>query len=226
MQVIDYEIILKINLTVFKYLRIPNNFKMIKILKKYSVLLICVIFSFSAYCQNFSDLSGINFSDLNSSQIDLILRRASSQGYNQFDLLKIARSQGMSQADLEKLDKRFKSAETVARVSANASTPLEDTRLRKRWEEEMEVFREVESDIFGYEVFRGNTFLSFQSNLNIPTPLDYVIGPGDKLFIDIYGESENYYQSEVSPDGDVILENIGPVNLSGLSLLNAKRRLL
>ena len=43
-------------------------------------------------------------------------------------------------------------------------------------------------------VFRGNTFLSFQSNLNIPTPLDYVIGPGDKLFIDIYGQSENYYQ--------------------------------
>jgi len=199
---------------------------MIKIFKKYSVLLACVTFSLSTYSQNFADLSGVNFSDLNSSQIDLILRRASSQGYNQFDLLKIARSQGMSQADLEKLDKRFKSAETVARVSANASTPLEDTRLRKRWEEEMEVFREVESDIFGYEVFRGNTFLSFQSNLNIPTPLDYVIGPGDKLFIDIYGESENYYQSEVSPDGDVILENIGPVNLSGLSLVNAKKRLL
>jgi len=90
----------------------------------------------------------------------------------------------------------------------------------------MEVFREIKSDIYGYEVFRGNTFLSFQSNLNIPTPLDYVIGPGDKLFIDIYGQSENYYQSEVSPDGDVILENIGPVNLNGLSLENAKKRLL
>jgi protein involved in polysaccharide export with SLBB domain len=46
------------------------------------------------------------------------------------------------------------------------------------------------------------------------------------LFIDIYGQSENYYQSEVSPDGDVILENIGPVNLNGLSLKNAKKRLL
>ncbi|MDB9846702.1 SLBB domain-containing protein [Flavobacteriaceae bacterium] len=199
---------------------------MSKIFKSFIGLIFILSFSFSSYSQNFSDLSGVNFSDLNSSQIDLILRRASSQGYNQFDLLKIARSQGMSQADLEKLDKRFKSAETIARVSANASTPLEETRLRKRWEEEMEVFREVKSDVFGYEVFRGNTFLSFQSNLNIPTPLDYVIGPGDKLFIDIYGQSENYYQSEVSPDGDVILENIGPVNLSGLSLEYAKKRLL
>ena len=193
---------------------------------RYYILLLCFLFSFQNYSQNFSDLSNINFSDLNNTQIDLLLRRASSQGYNQFDLLKIAKSQGMTQADLEKLDKRFKSAETVARVSANASTPLEETRMRKRWEEEMEVFREVKSDIYGYEVFRGNTFLSFQSNLNIPTPLDYVIGPGDKLFIDIYGQSENYYQSEVSPDGDVILENIGPVNLNGLSLKNAKKRLL
>jgi protein involved in polysaccharide export with SLBB domain len=193
---------------------------------RYCILLLFFLFSFQNYSQNFSDLSNINFSDLNNTQIDLLLRRASSQGYNQFDLLKIAKSQGMSQSDLEKLDKRFKSAETVARVSANASTPLEETRMRKRWEEEMEVFREVKSDIYGYEVFRGNTFLSFQSNLNIPTPLDYVIGPGDKLFIDIYGQSENYYQSEVSPDGDVILENIGPVNLSGLSLENARKRLL
>ena len=193
---------------------------------RYYILLLCFLFSFQNYSQNFSDLSNINFSDLNNTQIDLLLRRASSQGYNQFDLLKIAKSQGMTQADLEKLDKRFKSAETVARVSANASTPLEETRMRKRWEEEMEVFREVKSDIYGYEVFTGNTFLSFQSNLNIPTPLDYVIGPGDKLFIDIYGQSENYYQSEVSPDGDVILENIGPVNLNGLSLKNAKKRLL
>lgn len=199
---------------------------MFKILRNIAFLIICLIFSINSYSQNFSDLSNVNFSDLNNSQIDLLLRRASAQGYNQFDLLKIARSQGMTQADLEKLDKRFKSAETIARVSENASTPLEETRLRKRWKEEMEVFREVDSDIFGYDVFMGNTFLSFQSNLNIPTPLDYIIGPGDKLFIDIYGQSENYYQAEVSPDGDIILENIGPVNLSGLSLASAKKRLL
>jgi len=185
-----------------------------------------LILSIQSFSQNFSDLSNVNFSELSNSQIDLLLRRASSQGFNEFDLLKMARVQGMSQSELEKLDKRFKSAKTIARVAENASTPLEETRLRKRWKEEMEVFREVESDIYGYDVFRGNTFLSFQSNLNVPTPLDYVIGPGDKLFIDIYGQSENYYQVEVSPDGDAILENIGPVNLSGLSLENAKKRLM
>ena len=194
---------------------------------RYCILLICFLLSFQNFSQSFSDLSNINFSDLNNTQIDLLLRRAGSQGYTQFDLLRMAKEQGMDPSEINKLDKKFKSTETISRVSQNASTPLEDTRLRQRWTEEMEIFRETSnSDIYGFNVFKGNTFLSFQSNLNIPTPLDYVIGPGDKLFIDIYGQSENYYQSEVSPDGDVILENIGPVNLSGLSLENARKRLL
>ena len=128
---------------------------MFKILRNIAFIIICLIFSINSYSQNFSDLSNVNFSDLNNSQIDLLLRRASAHGYNQFDLLKIARSQGMTQADLEKLDKRFKSAETIARVSENASTPLEETRLRKRWKEEMEVFRETKSDIFGYDIIKG-----------------------------------------------------------------------
>ena len=46
------------------------------------------------------------------------------------------------------------------------------------------------------------------------------------LFIDIYGQSENYYQAEVSPDGDLILENFGPINVSGLTVENSKKRLI
>ena len=199
---------------------------MFKIFKAFVLLLICIVFSFNTYSQSFSDLSNVNFSELNESQIDLLLRRSASQGYTEFDLLKMAQSQGLSRSEIEKLDKRFKTAKTIARVAENASTPLEETRLRKRWKEEMEVFREVKSDIFGYDVFMGNTFLSFQSNLNIPTPNDYIIGAGDKLFIDIYGQSENYYQVEVSPDGYAILENVGPVNLNGLTLKDAKTRLI
>ena len=151
---------------------------MLKYLRISLVITFTFVISISSYSQNFSDISSINFSELNNSQIDLLLRRAGSQGYSQFDLLKMAKDQGMDPSKINELDKKFKSTETIARVAQNASTPLEDTRLRQRWVEEMEVFREMEdSDIFGFNVFRGNTFLSFQSNLNIPTPLDYVIGP-------------------------------------------------
>ena len=136
---------------------------MFKNLKLNFIIIFTFTVSISSYSQNISDISGVNFSELKNSQIDLLLRRAGAQGYSQFDLLKMARDQGMDPSKINELNKKFKSTETIARVSQNASTPLEDTRLRQRWVEEMEVFRKMEdSDIFGYNVFRGNTFLSFQ----------------------------------------------------------------
>ena len=175
--------------------------------------------------QDFTDISNLNLRELTDPQIDLLLRRAGAQGYNEFDILKIAQSQGFTLDEIDKLDKRFKSAKNVNRIAETATAPLEETRLRKQWLQDIEVFREIDSDVFGYNVFRGTSFLSFQSNLNLPTPSDYILGPGDKIFIDIYGESEAYYQVEVSPEGNALLENIGPVSLSGLKLNDAKNRL-
>ena len=198
-------------------------------IKKTTIFIIIAISIFGinpAISQTFDSFNNINFKEISTSQLDLILRNAQSQGLNQFDLLQIAKSQGLSDSEIEILNKKITSSKNKSYVAENASTPLEDTRMRKQWEEKMEVFREMESDVYGYEIFRGNTFLSFQSNLNIPTPSDYVLGPGDKLFIDIYGQSENYYQAEVSPDGDLILENFGPINVSGLTVENSKKRLL
>jgi len=197
-------------------------------IKKTTILLAFLALIFSANSissQRFNDFSNVNYLDLNQSEMDLLLRRASAQGYNTFDLLKIAKNQGLTESDLDKLDKRFRSAQTVARVAETSAFPVEDTRMRLKWNDEFEILRDKTSDVFGYEVFNGNNFLTFQSNLNIPTPKDYVIGPGDKLFIDLFGESENYYQGEVSPEGNIILENFGPINLSGLTVDQAKIRL-
>ena len=197
--------------------------------KKTTILIFLAISIFginNLISQTFESFNNINFKEISTSQLDLILRNAQSQGLNQFDLLQIAKSQGLSNSEIEILNKKITSAKNKSYVAENASTPLEDTRMRKQWEEQMEVFREMESDVYGYEIFRGNTFLSFQSNLNIPTPSDYVLGPGDKLFIDIYGQSENYYQAEVSPDGDLILENFGPINVSGMTVEKANIRLV
>ena len=81
-------------------------------LKKVTFIIIFALTLLSnhkTYSQSFNDISGVDFMSLNDSQIDLLLRRAGSEGYNQFDLLKIARSQGYSLEEIDKLDKRFKS---------------------------------------------------------------------------------------------------------------------
>ena len=168
---------LNINLLDFSYIRHPLN---TDIMYKKIVFVVFFALTFmsnqSLYSQSFNDFSNVNFSELSDGEIDLLLRRATSQGYTQFDLLKMARAQGFTQADIENLDKRFKSAQTIARIAESATSPLEETRLRKQWLQNIEVFRETDSDVFGYNVFRGTSFLSFQSNLNLPTPDDYIVG--------------------------------------------------
>lgn len=78
--------------------------------------------------------------------------------------------------------------------------------------------------VFGRDIF-NNKELSFEPNMNIATPQNYRLGPGDAVIIDIYGASQKTIQSTVSPDGEVTIEGYGPVNISGLTVAQANARL-
>ena len=78
--------------------------------------------------------------------------------------------------------------------------------------------------VFGRDIF-NNKELSFEPNMNIATPQNYRLGPGDAVIIDIYGASQRTIQSTVSPDGEVTIEGYGPVNVSGLTVAQANARL-
>ena len=78
--------------------------------------------------------------------------------------------------------------------------------------------------VFGRDIF-NNKELSFEPNMNIATPQNYRLGPGDAVIIDIYGASQKTIQSTVSPDGEVTIEGYGPVNVAGLTVAQANARL-
>lgn len=78
--------------------------------------------------------------------------------------------------------------------------------------------------VFGRDIF-NNKKLSFEPNMNLATPANYRLGPGDAVFIDIYGASQKTIQSSVSPDGFVTIEGFGPVQVSGLTVSEANARL-
>ena len=83
---------------------------------------------------------------------------------------------------------------------------------------------EPKRKIFGHDIF-NNKNLTFEPNMNIATPQDYRLGPGDAVFIDIYGASQGTIESTVSPDGTITIENYGPVSVSGLTVAEANARL-
>lgn len=78
--------------------------------------------------------------------------------------------------------------------------------------------------VFGRDIF-NNKELTFEPSMNIATPQDYRLGPGDAVYIDIYGASQKTIESTVSPDGTVVIEGFGPVNVSGLTVAQANGRL-
>ena len=78
--------------------------------------------------------------------------------------------------------------------------------------------------VFGRDIF-NNKELSFEPNMNIATPQNYRLGPGDAVIIDIYGASQKTEQCTVSPDGEVTIEGYGPVAVSGLTVAQANARL-
>src|SRR5699024_10454576 len=71
----------------------------------------------------------------------------------------------------------------------------------------------------------SNLSTPFTPALNIPTPEDYQLGAGDQLIIDIYGAAQRTYTLQVSPDGMVHINKLGPVYVNGLTIAQAKRRL-
>ena len=84
--------------------------------------------------------------------------------------------------------------------------------------------QEKSSKVFGRDIF-NNKSLTFEPNMNIATPQNYRLGPGDAVIIDIYGASQKTIQDTVSPDGTVTIEGYGPVSISGLTVSQANARL-
>ena len=78
--------------------------------------------------------------------------------------------------------------------------------------------------VFGHDIF-NNKLLSFEPNMNIATPQDYVLGPGDQLVIDVYGASQKSYQLTVSPEGTVTVPDYGPITVSGMTVAAANSRI-
>lgn len=78
--------------------------------------------------------------------------------------------------------------------------------------------------VFGRDIF-NNRALTFEPQMNMATPQNYVLGPGDQLIIDIYGSSQETMKLTVSPDGDITIPEFGPVNVSGLTVAAAQSRI-
>ncbi len=180
------------------------------------------------FAQQNVDLNTIRVDQLSDDQIEELVKRAQDAGLSSTDFLMMAQMRGMPSGEVEKLRNRIeglsvgssKSRSTNAsKRSAREQIDLND--ITQGLMETQELMEEEKPDslIFGSKLFfQKNRKLSFEPSLNQATPKNYILGPGDLIYVDIYGQSEKYYEATVNPEGSILLDNIGLISVSGKTI--------
>lgn len=110
-----------------------------------------------------------------------------------------------------------------------SGTDLNESRLREEMKENTSNMLEErsttedlarENEVFGRNIFNTKN-LTFEPSVNIATPSNYRLGPGDEVIIDIWGASQNTIRQRISPDGTINIQKVGPVFLNGLTVSEA-----
>ena len=124
----------------------------------------------------------------------------------------------------------FNLVNPVAQTATDSKT-IEQERLQNMYNEAMFMFVDSiymlkqsllpqKKGIYGHDIFKSRD-LTFEPSSNLATPQNYRLGPGDEVIIDIWGASQSTIQEVISPDGNIMVQDIGPVYLNGKTIQEA-----
>ena len=179
--------------------------------------------------------AGSRVDQLNDEQVQAFYNRAQASGLSEAQIEQAAMSQGYTLTDIAKMrrriaDIRSQTSRSSGRSFADTSTRRTlPTNLSRRYVDSLP--SGIRSDtsrrlrVFGASLFE-NADLSFEPNIRIATPRNYVVGPDDEISIDVSGASSDSFKLRVSPDGTVKVPNIQPIFVSGLTIEQAEQRII
>lgn len=189
-------------------------------------------------------LSAFNASaQMTDSQIVSYVKSGMSAGKNEKQIAAELMSKGVTVQQMERLRDQYQNG-SIGDVSGNGNSRNQNgagQRTNQRinnsntgllGESELALFNitstldslEIEAskprEIYGHNMFSSKT-LSFEPNENLATPENYVLGPGDEVVIDIWGANEASIRETISPEGRIVVSQIGPIYLNGLTIKQA-----
>ncbi len=217
------------------------------------LLLTTLTYSHAQWPNLIPDINTFDIGSLTDNQIKELIIRLEKTGISEDELERMALQRGMQPLQINELRKRIsdirssrginstpeRERKKLSSYPAGGDSVIINKRSYERLQSEdipeLPVYFEnlienlkadslPENKIFGMNLFRNKKIL-FQPALNIPTPVDYNLGQGDELIIDIWGASEMTYIREISPEGTIFIPGIGPVFLTGLTMDEATIKL-
>lgn len=177
---------------------------------------------------NLQNISSVNVDNLTDQDIRKLMQQAQNAGLSDVELFQQAQTRGMSNTQVQKLQTRVREIRSKEMGNTNSadsgslgrrrlnykSDSLDTTSIRK------DLFENLKPKIFGADLFK-NKNSSFEPNLKLATPVNYIIGPDDQLNINVYGNSLINWRLDVSPEGNINIPGIGVLNVGGKTIENA-----
>lgn len=154
------------------------------------------------------------------------------QGKDQRTIATELARRGVTREQAERVKKMYEQQTNTGSEDLSGTAKAE-ARLREQTQEDNSTLLDEQPQaqevaqqdaVFGRNIFNTRN-LTFEPNVNIATPPNYRLGPGDEVVIDIWGASQNTIRQQISPDGTINLEQLGPVFLSGMSIERAQQYL-
>lgn len=179
-----------------------------------------------------ADMRQVHIDQLSDDDIITYYQRMQQAGVSLDQAYQVLSSRGLPQDEITKLQERIQALKDSGKIGggnnqANTNTPNNNTNDtvmmngRREIRSKLPTQEEpVDKRVFGSELFSTSS-LTFEPNLRIATPTNYIIGPDDQLVIEVYGLSEETYKLTVTPDGNINIPKVGPLYVAGLTVEEA-----
>ena len=162
---------------------------------------------------------------MSDSQVLEYVKDGIRQGKEQKQLASELARKGVTKEQAMRVKQLYEQQNNV-NTSKSTGTDINESRLREETKENtsdmLDDHPTTQDLVRGDQVFGRNIFntrnLTFEPSVNLATPANYRLGPGDEVIIDIWGASQNTIRQQISPEGTINIQKIGPVNLSGMTV--------
>lgn len=175
---------------------------------------------------------GANAQAMSDDEVISYVKNAVNQGKSQQTIYKEVVARGVSTSQLQRIkDKYEQQKENAVVKKSNKNVDTQRVNPEQAEDKAPAQSNDMTVDgpeggikVFGRDIFRTAN-LTFEPSMNIATPVNYRLGPGDELQIEVWGASETNITQKVSPDGYISIPNVGPVNVNGLTVQAATNRI-
>ena len=191
-------------------------------MKRIFITLSIFFFIFLLQINVIAQITPSNIENLTDQQVMQLVNQYDLAGLSETDFNQRAKEMGLGVDQIQLLQKRMALINMNDMAISNGNTPILKTdvynkraALPSKVPEKQKIYNQNELQIFGSNIF-DNLQLSFQPNLQIATPANYLIGTNDELIIDVYGISDLTKKLLVNTEGNIRFPKYGPIKLAGL----------